>query len=298
MICFDISTFFSLQRKVNELIIQYNSIVSWIINEINKPRPNFEERFRLSEAQILWTFLEETEDQEVLCNRWGICQGRPVMHGQAPLGSAVWYGLWSKQLRTCHTISTHTRMSLLHLELDLCLHCDVGFALSHGHSQFGGLGCSQLVLSWAAWTPPLSLTGAALDLDPSLAVWDFAGRRAWALLVCLPLSGKRILGSVAIRGDPQCQQYFNLQNWKQMQYDWIPAHEIFKYIVYLYSEIHTHFYIERCICIYMNYFFIRHILLVVYLFTINLFFYTVTCVILIYISWNTSHHVVCKYFAF
>uniref|UniRef100_A0A8C2NGV7 Thyroglobulin type-1 domain-containing protein n=1 Tax=Capra hircus TaxID=9925 RepID=A0A8C2NGV7_CAPHI len=27
-----------------------------------------------------------------------------------------------------------------------------------------------------------------------------------------PWSGKRILGSVAIRGDPQCQQYFNLQN--------------------------------------------------------------------------------------
>ncbi|XP_020771086.1 insulin-like growth factor-binding protein 1 [Odocoileus virginianus] len=27
-----------------------------------------------------------------------------------------------------------------------------------------------------------------------------------------PWSGKRILGSVAIRGDPKCQQYFNLQN--------------------------------------------------------------------------------------
>ena len=154
-----------------------------------------------------------------------------------------------------HAIPFNTHLtSLLHWPLDLCFHCDVGFALSHGHSQFGGSGVAHgwfsagqhrtpppPQLPWAcSWPCSFSLQcETSLEGEPGLC---------WCVY---PWSGKRILGSVAVRGDPQCQQYFNLQNWKQMQYDWIPAHEIFKYIVYLYSEIHTHFYIERCICIYM-----------------------------------------------
>lgn len=179
-------------------------------------------------------------------------EGLPCTDRLPLCSAALMYGLWSKQLRTWYTIQ-HTPAILIapgtwYLSPLWCRICPQSWS----QPVWGGVAHSWFLAGQHGTPPPPQLHWAcswpwsfSLQCETSL---EGEPGLCWCVY---PWSGKRILGSVAIRGDPKCQQYFNLQNWKQMQYDRIPAHEIFKYIVYLYSEIHTHFYIERCICIYM-----------------------------------------------
>ena len=134
--------------------------------------------FRLSEAQILWIFLEETEDQEVLCNRWGTCQGRSAVHGRAPSGLSS-SDVWAVKQTAAHMLyhSTHTWRPYCtgHLIFASIVMSDLPSVMVTASLVAVGLLTVGSQLGSTELPLPLSFPGPALDLAPSLC----SVRRRW-----------------------------------------------------------------------------------------------------------------------
>jgi hypothetical protein len=177
-------------------------------------RLNFEEPLGLRAAQVLWILLGHIESHR----QWFY-----VVHT-----GCVALGLGSFVIRVmtydmsyviCHNmtyevLATHELsfcVSILWWQPGGCRLCCV--LVSRGFLQ--GLAAPRGGLVRTASSLPatnLLFLTLVLSLQCETSLDGEAGL-CWCVY---PWSGKRILGSLKIRGNPNCSQYFNLRDWKEL----------------------------------------------------------------------------------